>query len=90
MKKNRIFLWGMAALVLALSCALVLGSCGANPKGLAKQSYEVTQQALQVGTDLNKAAALQKKAADIAEKVQKLSPADQAVYTQELARLMGF
>jgi hypothetical protein len=89
MKKNRIFLWGMAALVLALSCALVLGSCGADPKGLAKQSYELTQQALQAGTDLNKAAALQQKAAAIAEKVLKLSDSDRVIYTQELARLTG-
>jgi len=87
MKKNRFYFLAMVALVLSFT--LVLGSCGANPKGLAKQSYELTQQILAVGTDLNKATALQKKAAAIAEKVEKLSAADQATYTQELARLVS-
>ena len=87
MKKNKFCFLAMA--VLVLSFALVLGSCGANPKDLAKQSYELTQQTLNVGTDLNKATALQKKAAAIAEKVEKLSASDRVIYTQELARLSG-
>jgi starvation-inducible outer membrane lipoprotein len=87
MKKNRFYFLAMA--VLVLSFTLVLGSCGADPKGLAKQSYELTQQALTVGTDLQKAAELQKKVAAIAEKVEKLSASDQATYTQELARLVS-
>jgi len=86
MKKNRFYFLAMVALVL--SFALVLGSCGANPKGLAKQSYDLTQQSYQAISDPQKLAELQNKLADIQKKVEKLSQADELIYAQELARLM--
>jgi hypothetical protein len=87
MKRNRFFVAAMAAV---LSFGLIVTSCGGgNPKALAKQSYEISQQALAALFSPTKAAQLEKKAADIEKKVAKLSEADKAVYNEELARLMG-
>jgi hypothetical protein len=87
MKQNRFF---AAAVMAVLLCGLMVTGCGGgNPKALAKQSYEISQQALAALFNPSKAAQLEKKAADIEKKVAKLSEADKAVYNEELARLMG-
>jgi len=66
-----------------------MASCGANPKGLAKQRYDLRLEA--VGSALNpaKAADATKKVVDVEKKAAKLSAADKIVYEQELARLTG-
>ncbi|MDR2784449.1 MAG: hypothetical protein LBB83_00890 [Treponema sp.] len=87
MKKNRFFILGMTAL---LAFGLVFVSCGGgNPKALAKQSYEISQEALGAIFNPQKAAELEKKAAAVEKKVAKLSESDKAVYVGELARLSG-
>ena len=87
MKKNRFYFFGMVALVLLF--ALVLASCGADPKELAQQTYDLSQEALGVFFNPQKATELQKKAADIEKKVAKLSSRDRRTYDAELARLSG-
>lgn len=88
MKKNRFFVLGV--LVAALILGMVFTGCGGgDPKALAKQTYDIGQQALGAVFNPAKAAELTKKAADIEQKVAKLSQADQAIYQEELARLAG-
>jgi hypothetical protein len=85
-KMNRVLC--LVTLAVALAFGLVVTGCGGNdPKSLAKQTYELQQQALKAGNDVAKAASLGLKASNIALKAQKLSDADQAVYTKELVRL---
>jgi hypothetical protein len=85
MKKNK-FMLGMLTLLLTFSITLM--SCGAtDPKDLAKQSYEISQQALAAMFNPKKAAELEKKAASIEKKIAKLSESDRAIYTEELTRL---
>jgi len=86
MKKNRFYFFVMVALMLSFT--LVLAGCGANPKDLAKQSYDLSQQAIQAFSDPAKAADIAKKAAEVEKKVEKLSQSDALIYSQELARLM--
>ena len=82
MKKSRFFVFGLMALILAL----VLAGCRTDPKALAKQTYDLTQDAL--SNPLKMAGSLIK-AANIGKKVSKLSPADRQIYNEELARLAG-
>jgi hypothetical protein len=84
--KRRKFVLGVSALLLTF--VLVLAGCGGgNPKSLAKQSYDLAQQALGAMFDPSKAAELEKKAVEIEAKVAKLSENDRAIYDAELARL---
>jgi len=87
MKKNRFIFLAMAALVLL--CALLLAGCKANPKSLAKQSYELTQQISQASSDPQKLEGLQKKLEGVEAKVAKLPASDAQIYFQEFIRLMS-
>jgi len=82
MKKNRFFVFGLIALIFAL----VLAGCGDNPKALAKQTYDLTQDVL---SNPLKAVGGMVKASNIKKKVDKLSAADKQIYNEELARLFG-
>ena len=80
MKKNRSFVFGLIALIFALT----LAGCKDNPKTLAKQTYDLTQAVL--ANPLKMVGGLVK-ATNIKKKVEKLSPADKQIYNDELARL---
>jgi len=83
MKKNRFFVFGLIVLILAL----VLAGCSkADPKALAKQTYDLIVEAM---TNPLKAVTGMIKAGSIGKKVSKLSPADKQIYNDELARLTG-
>ena len=75
--------------VLILFFVLILASCGANPKALAKESYDLSLQALGALFNEKKAAELEKKMAGIEKKVANLSESDKKIYNDELARLTG-
>ena len=84
-KKEIIFL-GLAALLLAA----VLTSCtGSDPKALAKETYELSQQTMASLLNPVKTAELTKKALEIEKKVQALSDSNKQIYTMELAKLTG-
>jgi hypothetical protein len=77
-------------LALLPICFLILVGCGgANPKDLAKQSYEISRQVLAAAFDSKETEKLAGKAAAIEQKVAKLSASDKAIYAKELARLAG-
>lgn len=88
MKKKTWKLVGIIALVTVIGLGLA-GCGGGNPKALAKQTYDVGQQALAAMFNPAKAAKLEKKAADLEKKVAKLSETDKAIYEEEVARLAG-
>jgi len=75
--------------ILALGLVFIMSGCGANPKGLAKQTYDLGMEALGALSNPAKAAELEKKAEDIEKKIAKLSASDRAVYEEELSRLAG-
>ena len=76
--------------LLIVLFVLALASCsGSNPKDLAKQTYDLSKDALGSLLDLKKAAEIQKKAASIQKKVDKLSASDKKIYDEELMRLAG-
>ncbi|GHV77412.1 hypothetical protein AGMMS49942_22330 [Spirochaetia bacterium] len=75
--------------VAAIFFLILVGCGGGNPKTLAKQTYDIGQQALGAMFNPAKAAELTKKAEDIEKKVAKLSEKDRAIYDEELARLAG-
>ncbi|MDR1024732.1 MAG: hypothetical protein LBL56_03325 [Treponema sp.] len=81
--------YSLGGTLLLLTFSLMLAGCKADPKDLAKQSYELGQQAWSAMFDVKKAAELEKKATAIEKKVAKLSASDMAIYTEELARLSG-
>jgi hypothetical protein len=83
--KKHVFFAGM----LALGLVFGMISCGANPKGLAKESYDLSMKALGALFDEAKQAKLEKDAEKIAAKVEKLSEADKKTYEEELTRLSG-
>jgi len=88
MKKNKFYFFVMV--VLLLSFALVLAGCGsADPKSLAKQTYDLGQEALGALLNPSKTAEITKKMADIEKKVAQLSASDKAAYEAELVRLAG-
>jgi hypothetical protein len=70
---------------------VMFAGCGgtSDPKTLAKETYEIVQQALAAMFDPAKSAELEKKLATIEEKVAKLSEEDKAIYEEELVRLAG-
>ena len=67
----------------------LLGCAKADPKALAKETYDIAKETMNVLLNPSKAAELQKKAAVIAVKVNNLSAADKTIYNVELARLAG-
>ena len=83
--KNKLLVFGMA--VLILSFLITLTGCGESPKSLAKQSYELAQQAVGAMLDPSKTADLEKKAEAIEKKVEKLSASGKMEYAKELAHL---
>jgi hypothetical protein len=88
MKKKPWNLVGIIALVAVIGLGLA-GCGGGNPKGLAKESYDLGMKALGALFDEAKQAELEKEAEKIAAKVEKLSEADKKVYEEELVRLSG-
>jgi hypothetical protein len=75
-------------LVFVLMTVLALSGCGgSDPKALAKQTYDIGMEALGALFNPAKTAELEKKLEEIEKKVAKLSPANQTVYNEELARL---
>jgi len=80
---NKKFWLVMLVIVLALGMA---GCSRAEPKDLAQQTYDLT---MEIMANPIKAAGSMVKAASIARKVSKLSPADKQIYNEELARLTG-
>ena len=85
--KDTIKLIGIIALVTVIGFTIAACGGGGNPKSLAKQTYDLTQEALSVGTDVRKAASLAQKAATLDQKVSKLSEKDMEIYMEELTRL---
>jgi hypothetical protein len=76
---------GLAVVLVVIIIAAAGG--GNSPKKLAKETYNLTQQALKVGTDFQKAASLAQKSAKLQVKVAKLSEKKMAIYLAEVARL---
>ena len=93
MKKNSLSILGSTAstklAALALVFALVLSSCGANPKGLAKQTYDLYGQAIAALDNPLKLPGVMIKAASLGKKVNDLSERDKQIYSEELVRLGG-
>jgi hypothetical protein len=85
MKKNSLIILGLATLVFAL----VLSSCGANPKSLAKQTYDLYEQVIVALDNPLKLPGVMVKAASLGKKVNKLSERDRQIYSEELASLGG-
>jgi hypothetical protein len=85
-------------LVAVIAAALVFGvvACGGggDPKSLAKQSIELTKDALGLigegimSDDHPKAVALKKKADALEKKIEKLSEANKKIYESEFSRLL--
>ena len=78
---------GLAVVLVVV--IIIAASGGSGPKALAKQAYNLSQQALKAGIDLENSAALARKSLAIQQKVIKLSASNQLVYAEELARLMA-
>jgi predicted small secreted protein len=87
MKNTRVLrIAGIIALLAVTGFSMA--ACGGNdPKSLAKQAYDLTKQALTVGTDLQKAADLAQKSLELTKKVEQLSGEDEEIYAAEYARL---
>jgi len=79
----------VCGLVVVLVIIIIIIASSGGPKTLAKETYKLSKQALNVGTNATKAASLLMKTEKIASKVAKLSGDKQAVYYAELTRLMG-
>lgn len=80
----------VSALALVLVIIIIAAaSGGGGPKALAKQTYKITQQALNAASNPVKAALYANKALKLQEKVYKLSEKNQLVYMEELFRLAG-
>ena len=86
MKKN---ILNIVGLTMTLVFALVLAGCGANPKGLAKQTYDLYQQSIAAMDNPLKLPGVMVKAASLGKKVNRLSERDRQIYNEELARLGG-
>ncbi|MCL2609684.1 MAG: hypothetical protein FWD94_07270 [Treponema sp.] len=86
MKRTHLFLYGLLALLLATG---LLGCKKDDPIDLAKQTYELNQQALGALLNPAKAAGITKKVLEIGKKVERMSTKDQNIYAEELARLTG-
>jgi len=79
----------VCGLVVVLVIIIIIIATSGGPKALAKETYKLSKQALNVGTNATKAASLLMKTEKIASKVAKLSGDKQALYYAELTRLMG-
>jgi len=86
MKKNSLNILGLA---LTLVFALVLAGCGADPEGLAKQTYDLYQEAVAAMDNPLKLPRVMLKAASLGKKVNNLSERDRQIYNEELMRLGG-
>jgi hypothetical protein len=93
MKKNGLNILGLTAptklAALTLIFALVLAGCGANPKGLAKQTYDLYEQSIAALSNPLKLPGVMLKASSLGEKVNNLSERDKKIYKEELTRLGG-
>ena len=87
MKKRTLFT-EILTIMLVFGFILVFMVGCSSPKSLAKQAYDLSQQALNVGTDVAKAADIATKLIALESKVEKLSDSDKAIYEAELARLI--
>jgi hypothetical protein len=87
MKKNSLNILRLAALTLVF--ALLLSSCGANPKSLAKQTYDLYQEAIAATANPLKLPGVAIKAASLRRKLNNLSARDRQIYDEELERLTG-
>jgi len=77
-------------IVLATIIGITMVSCGgSDPKELAKQSYDLSIEAMNALFSPSKAADIAKKTASLEAKIAKLSASDKAIYDQELTRLIG-
>lgn len=73
---------------IVLLTMFVLASCGgSNPKALAKETIELTGQALEAMFDPEKSAELEKKMEKLEAKIEKLSEEDKKIYEEELLKL---
>ncbi|GHT71492.1 hypothetical protein FACS1894110_24650 [Spirochaetia bacterium] len=87
MKRNKM-MKGLLAAVLAASLVIGMAGCGGNnPKALAKEAYELSQQMIAASKDPDKLAPLWEKAKAIEEKEKKLSEAEKEIYLEEVKRL---
>ncbi|GMO42290.1 MAG: hypothetical protein Ta2B_22500 [Termitinemataceae bacterium] len=78
------------AQIAAISLIMVAVSCThEDPKALAKQSYDLSTQAILAMFDAAKTDELNKKIEAVEKKVKKLPDSERAIYTQELIRLAG-
>jgi hypothetical protein len=87
MKKKRLRVLGLAALTLVF--ALVLAGCGADPEGLAKQTYSLYQESVAAMDNPMKLPGVMLKAASLGKKVNNLSESDRQIYNEEMVRLGG-
>ena len=86
MKIRKSVFFMLSALLLAAGMA----GCGKeNPKSLARETYNLSIEALGAIFNPAKTAELEKKAEEIAKKVEKLSESDKVIYNSELERLTG-
>ena len=77
-----------AIVAMVLLAMFVLASCGgSNPKALAKETIELTGQALGAMFDPEKSADLEKKMKKLEAKVENLSEKDKKIYEEELTKL---
>lgn len=81
----------VAVLVFAAMVILVLSGCGGgnDPKTLAKQTYDLTIEAMGAIYNPEKTEKLNKELENLEAKVKKLSPAKAIIYQVELARLLA-
>jgi len=77
----------IALFIIFVIC--ISGCFKADPKALAKETYEIAKETMSAVFNSTKAADLQKKAAAVSEKVNRLSAADKTIYNVELMRLAG-
>jgi len=78
----------MAGIIMVIMVITLAGCGGGNPKALAKQTYDLTMEAMGALFNPSKTAELEKKGTDLAKKVDKLSASDKKIYEEELERLM--
>jgi hypothetical protein len=77
-----------AGIVLAMSFTLTACGGGDDPKSLAKQSWEIQKEAMNLKHNDPKLAELNKKKAALQEKLKLLSEEDQKIAIEENMRLM--
>jgi len=75
------------ALIIVMTAFLLIGCGGNDPRALAKQTYDLSIEALGALFNPSKTAEIEKKMTDIEKKVAKLSVSNQRIYQTELQRL---